>query len=174
METVLENWWSTQRQREDGAVESTQVARVPKPVVETSDAGAALLGRRYWETVRRATGGIVRARETAGSLELRLFTRGPVLLSFGAPELSSTRERVECRYPIKGGLLARAPTGAITLAQDQHGEVELSSRITGFFPRLGARPGRPDWTGALYAHVQSRIHVAISRRYFAGLAGRRR
>ena len=41
-----------------------------------------------------------------------------------------------------------------------------AATIRGFYPRLAAREGRSDWTGALYSHVQSRIHVAISRRYF--------
>jgi hypothetical protein len=45
----------------------------------------------------------------------------------------------------------------------------MRSTITGFFPRLAARQGEPDWTGALYSHVQSRIHVAVSRRYFKRL-----
>ena len=49
--------------------------------------------------------------------------------------------------------------------------VELRATIDGFFPRLGGRPGGPAWTGALYRHVQQRIHTSISRRYFRRLIG---
>ena len=56
------------------------------------------------------------------------------------------------------------------LTQSGRDTVELSSRISGFVPRLAAKPGRPPWTGTLYDQVQSRIHVAISRRYFSRLA----
>ena len=41
-------------------------------------------------------------------------------------------------------------------------------------PSLAARQGERDWTGALYSQVQSRVHVAISRRYFARLIGEAR
>jgi hypothetical protein len=68
-----------------------------------------------------------------------------------------------------GGLLARHAAGAITFAQTSLPRPSIRSTITGFFPRLAARQGEPDWTGALYSHVQSRIHVAVSRRYFARL-----
>ena len=174
MAAALEGWRSTQGQREDGAVESLQVARVEKPVVGASEAGAALLGRGYWATVRDATGGIVCPLEGPGRTEVRLFPHGPLLLSFAEPELTVANSLVECRYPITGGLLARVPSGALTLAQEQRDDVLLSSRVTGFYPRLAAKPGRPPWTGPLYAYVQSRSHVAISKRYFSWLARERR
>lgn len=169
MAQTLEDWSSNQRQTTAGAVESTQRARLDDPVVDASEAGARRLGTLYWETVDRATGHFVQARSPAGRLELRLLGRGPVLLTFDEPELRVGPGRVECRYSIRGGLLARLPAGEITLAQYENGGTEVSSVITGFFPLLGARPGRPGWTGALYAHVQSRIHVAVSRRYFRRL-----
>ena len=87
--------------------------------------------------------------------------------SFATP--TRTARQPGC-YPITGGLLARRPAGSITLTQSGRDTVELSSRISGFVPRLAARPGRPPWTGTLYEQVQSRIHVAISRRYFSRLA----
>jgi hypothetical protein len=68
-----------------------------------------------------------------------------------------------------GGLLARRAAGEITFAQASLPRPSMRSTITGFFPRLAARQGEPDWTGALYSHLQSRIHVAVSRRYFARL-----
>ena len=80
---------------------------------------------------------------------------------------------MRCCYPIIGGLLAYQPGGEIVFAQDQVGDrLCLRSTITGFFPALAARPGEPDWTGALYSQVQRRIHLAISRRYFSRLIGR--
>ncbi len=49
--------------------------------------------------------------------------------------------------------------------------IELRSAIRGFYPTLAAHAGRRNRTGALYNTVnKSRIHVAISRRYFASLA----
>ena len=174
MATVLAGWRSTQGQREDGAVESLQVARVDRPIVAASEAGAALLGRRYWATVRGATGGIVCPLEDAGRTEVRFFPHGPLLLSFAEPELTVANGRVECRFPITGGLLARVPSGALTLAQEEDGDVMLSSRVSGFYPRLAAKPGRPPWTGPLYAYVQSWAHVTISKRYFSRLARERR
>ena len=125
-------------------------------------------------TVERSTAGFVRPRQAPDGLELRVLGRGPRLLSFGRPELSSDGRTVECRYPITGGMLARFPAGAITFAQHGDGDVEVSSRSLGSSPASAAKPGRPHWTGALYAHVQSRLHVAISRRYFENLSSRYR
>lgn len=163
-------WATTQRQTGGGAVESAQRATVRRPVVEPSERGARHLGSLYWSTVERSTAGIVRVRATAEGHELRVLGRGPVLLSFRTCEVSAANGAIECRYPIAGGCLARVPAGALTLAQRANGSTELSSVITGFVPRLAARPGRPHWTGALYGHVQARVHVAISRRYFISLA----
>ena len=56
-----------------------------------------------------------------------------------------------------------------TFAQSGDGTAALSSTIRGFFPSLASRDGSPGWTGALYNRVQSRIHVVVSRRYFARL-----
>jgi hypothetical protein len=139
------------------------------PVVETTLPGAHWLGSRYWLEVERFTLGLVRARQLGAVTELRLLARWPLLLRFGAPQVWVRGSLVGCRYPIRGGLLARRPRGAITFSQAGSPEVELRSAITGFFPALAAKPGYPHWTGALYAHVQARLHVAISRRYFARL-----
>lgn len=133
-----------------------------------TEEGARTLGRVYWEEVERCTRGLVRARSGSGGVELRLLGRA-ALLRFGPPEVRLVGDVVVCRYPILGGLLARAPGGSISFAHQGGESPELRSAITGFFPRLGARPGRPDWTGALYAHVQARVHRAVGRRYFARL-----
>ena len=163
----MNGWETRQRQTPDGAVESEQVVVLREPVVDVSPAGAEQLGKAYWREVERVTRGLVRARSRNDALVLRLFGRGPALLRFGRPSLEARAGLVQCSYPITGGLLARRAAGEIVFAQVGGSEPVLRSAIRGFFPSLSAREGRPDWTGALYSHVQSRIHVAISRRYFS-------
>lgn len=163
-----------QEQTSDGAIESEQRIALSSPVVAFSVAGAKHLGCAYWRQVERLTGGLVRTRLRDGTIELRLFGHGPALLRFGPPHVEATELVARCSYPIEGGLLAQRQAGEIVFAQVGGSHPVLSSAIRGFFPRLAARQGGPDWTGALYKHVQSRIHVAVSRRYFARLiAGRR-
>jgi hypothetical protein len=169
--TVLDvnGWGSWQRQTGDGAVESEQRVVLREPVVEFSSAGAECLGLAYWREVERVTRGLIRPRERCGTLELRLFGHGPPLLRFGRPTLQATNVLVRYGYPIEGGLLARRPAGEIVFAQVDGSPPIVRSTIRGFFPSLAARQGERDWTGALYSQVQSRVHVAISRRYFARL-----
>ena len=159
---------SEARQSPSGAVASEQRLRLERPVVSASWDGALVLGRVYWEEVEAFTRGLVRARPRDGGVELALVGRA-VLLRFGPPEARVDGDAVVCRYPILGGLLARAPGGSISFSQQGGERPELRSAIKGFAPRLAARPGRPDWTGALYAHVQARLHRAVGRRYFARL-----
>lgn len=140
------------------------------PAVAACDAGAAALGRAYWDEVERATCGLVRARETITGTELRLLPTGPTLLRFGPPAVTVRASVVAARYPILGGLLAREPAGFLTLAQVAGDGMEARSSVAGFVPRLGARPGAPRWTGAAYAAVQARLHDAIGRRFLARLA----
>ena len=83
--------------------------------------------------------------------------------------MEATSALARCSYSIEGGLLAQRPAGEISFAQVGGSAPVVRSTIRGFFPRLAARTGEPDWTGALYNQVQSRIHVAVSRRYFARL-----
>jgi hypothetical protein len=85
------------------------------------------------------------------------------------PEVVATPSVVRCRFAIAGGLLAQRPQGDITFAQIRGDRLELSSMIRDFLPTLAARQGKPHWTGALYGRLQSRVHVFISRRYFARL-----
>lgn len=165
----MRGWEARQRQTSDGAFESEQRVELCAPVVDFSVAGAERLGRAYWQEVEHVTRRVVRARLLDGSLELRLLGDGPALLRFGRPHVEAATDSVRCSYPIEGGLLAQRSAGQITFAQVGGPPATLSSAISGFFPRLAARKGRPDWTGALYNHVQSRIHVAVSRRYFARL-----
>lgn len=170
----MDGWEAWQRQTSDGAIESEQRVALPVPVVAFSAAGAKHLGCAYWREVERLTGGLVRMRRRDGSLELRLLGKGPVLLRFGRPEVEASDHVARCSYPIEGGLLAQRSSGEIMFAQVGGARPALVSSIRGFFPRLAAREGEPDWTGAIYKHVQSRIHVAVSRRYFARLIVARR
>lgn len=155
MRRELEGWRSLQSRGPDGAIESDQRARVTRPVVEHTAAGALRLGERYWEEVSRAARGAVRRRENAHGVELRLLGRGPCLLRFGSAETGHDREIVFCRYPIHGGALTRKQAGAICLSQAPD---ELRAVVTGFVPRLRTLYG-----------LQRRLHVAVSRRYFCSL-----
>jgi hypothetical protein len=76
------------------------------------------------------------------------------------PETAVDARGLSCRYRIVGGLLARLPAGTLTLAQLSEPPYELRATVTEFVPRLS--------TG-LYEHLQRRIHVAVSRRFFRAL-----
>jgi hypothetical protein len=167
---TITGWQTSQRQTTDGAVESEQRVLVDAPAVDFDAAGAAALGERYWREVRRATFGLVRTRQVAHGLELKVLGRGPALLVFSAPEVEAGAGSIRCTFPICGGLLTRRAAGELSFAQLDGDRIELRSAIRGFYPALAAHEGRRDWTGALYNLVQSRIHVAISRRYFTRLA----
>ena len=163
----LRTWTSSDGRLRSGALESVQRVVLPRPVVEPTTAGARRLGELYWREVEASTLGLVRARAAKEAPELRVLGVGPALLRFGPPTIVASNETVSCRYPVRGGLLARAPGGSIVLTQT-HGEaVELRSAITGLSPGLAsARAGRPP--GLLYRQ-QARLHSAVSRRYFARL-----
>jgi hypothetical protein len=150
----------------NGALEVEQRALLPQPVVEHSAAGARRLGAVYWREVRELTLGLVGSREDGEGVRLRLL--GVTLLRFERGETQVTDAEVSCAFAIRGGLLARGPGGALTLAQEANGPA-IRSTITGYSARLAAREGRPRWTGALYSQVQRRLHTAVSRRYFRRL-----
>ena len=82
---------------------------------------------------------------------------------------SDTPDSVTCWYAILGGLLARTPGGWIAFTQTVGSPLEVRSEIDGFFPRLATRRVRRGWSGVLYPHLQTRLHVALGRRYFARL-----
>jgi hypothetical protein len=166
----LWGWRSSEKRLEDGAVESRQRVWFEQPVVPMTVAGARRLGSVYWREVRRSTRGLVRVRESAKGVEIRLIGR-PTLLRFSAPEVTVEADAVTCAYPITGGLLSRERSGTITFAQRQlEDRVLVESAIAGFHPTLAARPGSPDWTGEAYKHIQARLHVAISGDYFRRLS----
>ena len=157
-------WSSTGARSPSGAFESVQSVTLPRPVVERSAAGARRLGELYWRELERATLGLVRARPCAGTTELRLLGLRPALLRFGAPVLAVDGSSVGCVYPIRGGVLARHPAGTLSFAQTGLDAVEVSTAVSGFFPRLAARR-----RALLYLHVQARLHDLLARSYFARL-----
>jgi hypothetical protein len=167
---TLTGWSSTERISPTGAVQFEQLVTSVAPLVEHSEAGARELAQAYWLAVESTTRRFVRARRRGGEIDLRLFGR-LTLLRFGAPETVVDGTGVLTRFPIAGGLLARSPGGSITFSQTTPPTVRLRATIDGFFPRLAGRPGAPSWTGALYRHVQQRIHTNVSRRYFGRLIG---
>ena len=148
---------------------SEQSIDLPNAVVAHSQEGGRRLGSAYWQEVERFTRHLVRARPRSTGLDLCVLGLGPPLLRFGPPEVAVSHRSVECAHRIEGGVLARASGGRIRFVQRLKPAPSLSSTIDDFRPRLAAPPARPAWTGALYAHVQARLHVAISRRYFLRL-----
>lgn len=163
------SWSSTQTRSSSGAFESVQRVVFPAPVVERSVAGARRLGELYWREVERSTLGVIRARASAGELQVRLLGISGPLLRFGQPQHEVSSTTVSCLYPIRGGLLARSPAGSISFSQTGSDIVEVRSAISGFFPRLAVRRQRRRWNGLLYPYIQARLHVALGRRYFARL-----
>lgn len=164
-----QSWSSTQTRSPAGAFESVQRIAFPAPVVERSAAGARRLGEVYWRELERSTFGIIRTRADTHGLEVGIIGVKPALLRFGQPEHAVSSRAVSCRYPIRGGLLARAAAGSITFTQSGSDAVEVSSAIKEFFPRLAARRQWRRWPGVLYPQIQARLHVALGRRYFARL-----
>lgn len=154
----LEGWRSVHERGEDGAIDSDERVRASRAVVPPTRGGARLLGERYWLTVRQSSFGIVRLRTTRDGSVLHLA--GAPLLRFAPAELAADTSGVCCGFLIRGGLLARHAGGTLVLSQSNGGE--LRAALTGFVPRLGARP---------YDRIQRRIHVAISRRFFRSLIG---
>ena len=152
----LEGWRSIQERGEDSAIESDERVSVSRAVVPLTEAGARILGERYWLTVRRASFGLVRLGRTRDGSVLRLA--GAPLLRFAQADLASGPNGVCCSFPIRGGLLAQRPGGMLVLSQANG--CELRAALTGFVPRLGTRP---------YDRIQRRVHVAISRRFFRSL-----
>jgi hypothetical protein len=153
MRPLPDGWRSVERRSADGAVDTEQRA-TPAGLspLEPSEAAAARLGARYWRTVTRMSVGVVRFHASGDDVALRVFGRGPALLSFGPVELLADEDEVAWRAPIHGGLLARRPGGSFTIAR--HGP-ELCVALTGFVPRVGR----------LYGVLQRPFHVAASRRF---------
>jgi hypothetical protein len=161
--------WS-QTRAATGSFTSVQRTALPAPVVEQTTAGAERLGELYWDQLERSTLRTLRVRPRAdGGREITVLGIGPPLLRFGRAEYELGASSVASRYRILGGLLARAPGGSISFTQTVAGTVEVQSEVDGFFPRLATRRLRHGWNGLLYQQLQTRLHVALGRRWFARL-----
>ena len=157
-------WSTSERETASGAVESRQRIGLPSGVVGLDEEGARRLGLLYLDEVRHATRGLVRARSRDGETALVIGRVVPVL-RFGPAQVSVGPDRVECRYPIRGGLLVARPGGSLVVAQRVVDSPELELAVAGYFPRLGGSRRRRSLRRALYATVQARAHRAISRRF---------
>jgi hypothetical protein len=158
--------WSSRVSRAGGVVSSDQRAQAPGMLVEASPGGALRLGVAYWREVGRVLAPLVTSR-AAGAPQVRLLgLPRPLLMRFEAPHVVVDDDEVRVTYRIAGGVLVRRPGGDITLAQRRTPPHVVRSTVSGFRPTLPA---------PVYRLIQSRLHVAISRRYFRRLmAGARR
>lgn len=146
--------WETQ----DRGGDSRQRVLSPDPLVEATPAGALRLAETYWLAVRRTTLGAVRGRWHPGGGDLRLLGVLP-LLRFGPPRVEAAGARVSCAHEIRGGLLAAGAGGRVAFEQRPAGEeTEVIAAVEGYRPRLPP---------ALHARLQRRLHLSVSRRFFA-------
>ena len=160
--------WSTlERETDAGAVESRQWIRLRRELVAPDEGGARELGRRYLAEVARFSHGLVRPRPRRDGVAL-VLAGAVTLLRFGQPELGHDEGSVECRYPIRGGVLVARPGGSLLVAQ--HAGVELELFVAGYFPRLGGSARRRSLRRALYTALQSRAHRAVGRRFLEDAA----
>ena len=158
----MPRWSTSERETEAGAVESRQWISLARRLVADDDTGARELGRRYLTEVARFSHGLVRPRRELDGVALVLVRIVP-LLRFGPPALGHDNGSVECRYPIRGGLLVARPGGSLVVSQ--HPGVELELLVAGYFPRLGGSARRRSLRRALYTAIQARAHRAVGRRF---------
>ena len=163
MERIETRWSTLERETDAGAVESRQWIRVPCELVANDERGAHELVRRYLAEVARFSHGLVRPRLRRDGVEL-VLAGAVTLLRFGPPRLGHDDGGVECRYPIRGGLLVARPGGSLLVAQRPGVELELV--VAGYFPRLGGTTSRRSLRRGLYTALQARAHRAVGRRFF--------
>ena len=161
---MLEGFRSSESRAADGSIETRQRVLAGAPVVPLSEDGGEYLGGAYWSAIAGVSRGLVRVRVGDEGVAIRLVAVPSPLLRLGPAEVVVEEDRVTCRFPILGGLLARRPGGALVVAQTGCEPAELYVAVTGFFARLGS--------GAFHRHLQQRIHVAVSRRFFVGILER--
>lgn len=163
---MRESFRSSDARAADGSLETEQRVLAPAPVVPLSKEGGERLGRTYWAAVTRATCGLVRTEVEESEVAVRFPGVRRPLLRFGPAQVEVRDDLVACRYPILSGLLVRRPGGALVLAQRGGEPAVLYVAVTGFFGRLGS--------GLAYRHLQRRLHVSVSARYFGALLGEHR
>lgn len=151
-----------------GVPYSEQRVSTTAPPVPSSETGARRLGAAYWEEVARYSRGLVRPRATPDGPELVLLGVLP-LLRFGTALTVVEGDRVECRYAIRGGLLAAGPGGYLVLAQRGAGPADISIAVEEFRSRLAVE-GRLGLRRRLFERFQAPLHEAVGRRYLARAA----
>jgi hypothetical protein len=158
---MLEGYSSRDSRAADGSLETEQLLVMPAPVVPLTVEGGEALGLAYWDAIAAVSRRLVRVAAEKHGVDIALVGVSAPLLRLGPPEVTVAGDRLTCRYPIVGGLLARRGGGALVVAQSGDGPAELRVAVTGFFSRLGGGP--------VYRQLQQRIHLAVSRRFFRRL-----
>ena len=141
-----------------GAVPFEQLVHRPGRSSSTPRRARSHSRDRYWQEVEVTTRASCAPRSATGGIALRLFGR-LTLLRFGAPEtavddagaLSASRSPAACsraRPAARSASRRRRPTPS-----------SCARRSTGSSRASAGRPGAPLWTGALYRHVQRRLHT---------------
>jgi hypothetical protein len=169
---VTQGWHTSESETSSGTVESRQWIGLSDPVVGTDEESARQLGDRYLEEVARVTRGLVRPRRKASEIALVLVGLIP-LLRFGPAQVVVEANRVQCAFPITGGLLVARPGGSLVIAQGSTVEPELELVVAGYFPRLRGSTRNRSLRRALYSTLQARAHRAVSRRFLERAAGGR-
>lgn len=161
-------WDPVERYTRARGLESVQRVELERPLVPPTQEGGRELGGRYWRELERVTGRLVRVRARRG--EIRVVLAGVLtLFRFGEPAIGIDAHGVECRYPIRGGLLAARAGGSLAIAQRSGRVLALEVTVRGYHPRLAF--GR--WSRLrrlLYARVQAPLHLAVGRRFLARAA----
>lgn len=152
---------------------TVQRIALARPVVDATEAGALELADTYWAQTRRLTAGLVRMHATPRGPELRLAAC-VALFRFGPPATSATRDLVECRFAIRGGLLAKEEAGFLAFVQRSAPGAELEVSVTDYVPFLSSLRKSRGIRQFVYRQVQERLHTAIGRRYLARMAARSR
>jgi hypothetical protein len=136
-----------------------ELSAAPLPhLAAIADAYARFLGRLPLLALSDRQGG-------GHSVGLAIAPRRLALLSFASPYLASARRGCELRYPIVGGLLARAPGGHLAFGVAREGAmVRLWIDVLTFRPRLGLGP--------LYILTQVQIHRILTGAYLRRVARR--
>ncbi|MDP9292862.1 MAG: hypothetical protein M3O90_00325 [Actinomycetota bacterium] len=165
---------------ERGAVRSIQAADLTLPVEELESMWSPMylerLARTYWKYLSRVTLGLIRVTYTETDRNVVLLTRPFVLLRFLAPEYETTADRGIVRWRIKDGLLVsprgRGGDGYLEIdvrrlpsGEPGQAKVHIEVEVRSFYPAVATL-----FTGFVYSHTQSRIHVIVTHGFLRSLA----
>lgn len=147
-----------------GVAGAVQSCLVPRSLAAAPLAWLVAFGEGYARALGRLPLLSVWPRPRGGhGVGLRLAGRALALLAFAPPALAAARGGRELRYPIVGGLMARAPGGYLGFGVAPEGaQARLWIAVAGFRPRLGRGP--------LYILTQAQIHRLITAAYLGRVA----